>query len=89
MPPPVLPASAPAEPLHSSTLTFVPSEAQQEQQAPVVANIDAVLDAQRHDYDRALRNLAGRPEAVGRSLQELLQALLVTNGLVNPAKRLL
>ena len=53
------------------------------------SDFDPVLEAQRRGYFPALRNLAERPEAAGRSVPELLAALVETRGLVYPARRLL
>lgn len=59
---------------------------------PGVELSDLILDkACSLGYDSALRNLASRPEVVasGKLADELLKALETTNGLVNPAKRVL
>eukprot|EP00974_Lingulodinium_polyedra_P020177 1949785-Lingulodinium_polyedra.AAC.1 len=45
--------------------------------------------AERFGFGDRLMNLAGRPEAVGVPLRQLLRALVATGGLVNAAKRAL
>jgi len=40
-------------------------------------------------YDAALRNLRERPEAEGRPRHELLAAIVASDGLVHPARRVL
>lgn len=51
--------------------------------------IDAKVLKKAGDFADALRNLASRPEATGKSAQELLSAIRKCNGFVNKAKALL
>lgn len=57
----------------------------------VELNEDILGKARSLGYDSSLKNLAARPEVVatGKLADELLKALEASNGLVNPAKRLL
>ena len=54
--------------------------------AQPAAPLDALTVARQRGYSPALRSLALRPEAVGRSEQELAAALLEARGLVHPAR---